>query len=204
MIEIQFPTELSRGALGGDAFDTQVAPLPNANEKRNARRSVAMGQWSIAFNNRDKTKFQALRNFFLAVKGQHESFRFQDRQDYESDTQQDCSPATGNGSNTVFQLQKSYTIASPATAYVRTVTKPVAGTVRMYVNGVEVLSPGNWSVDTATGIVTFVVAPTSTHTVKATYEFDKVVRFGSDVRESSIEAFGIYTWSDIQLVEVPE
>ena len=36
---------------------------------------------------------------------------------------------------------------------VRTITKPVAGTVKVYLDGVEQLS--GWSVDTTTGLVTF-------------------------------------------------
>jgi uncharacterized protein (TIGR02217 family) len=210
MIEIRFPVELSRGAMGGDTFDTQIAPLPNGNEKRNARRSVTLGAWSVAFNNRDKTKFQELRNFFLAMGGAFESFRFKDWQDYESDTEQDCSPATGDGANLVFQLQKSYAISSPATAYVRTVTKPVSGSLSVYVNGalkVEGANPGgDYTVNYATGVVTFNTgkAPPNTHTVKATYEFDKVVRFAMDERESQIVSHNVYTWDQIQLQEVPE
>jgi uncharacterized protein (TIGR02217 family) len=40
---------------------------------------------------------------------------------------------------------------------VRTITKPVAGTVRVYKDGVEQLS--GWSVDVASGIVNFTTAP---------------------------------------------
>jgi uncharacterized protein (TIGR02217 family) len=40
---------------------------------------------------------------------------------------------------------------------VRTITKPVAGTVKVYLDGVEQLS--GWSVDTATGLVIFGAAP---------------------------------------------
>lgn len=203
MIEARFPTSLSKGASGGDSFDTRISTLPNGNEQRVAKRSTALGRWTISFNNRDKALFQQLRNFLLAVKGMREAFRFKDPLDYESDTQQSCSPATGNGSNKIFQLQKSYTVDSPLTAYVRTVTKPVADTVRVFDNGTEVFSPATWSVDTTTGIVTFVTAPINTHTVKATYEFDKIVRFGEDNRDSSIEAHNIYTWDQITIVEVP-
>jgi uncharacterized protein (TIGR02217 family) len=202
MVEIQFPTDLSRGAQGGDTWDTQIAALPNGNEQRNARRALSLGSWVVAFNNRDKAKFQQIRNFFLATKGPLHAFRFKDWLDYESDEQQSCSPATGNGSNKDFQLQKSYTVPAPLTAYIRTITKPVSGTVRVYVNGVEVVA--GWSVNTATGVVSFVIAPTAGHTVKATYEFDKVVRFEDDEADSSIEMYNIYTWNQINLREVPE
>jgi hypothetical protein len=40
---------------------------------------------------------------------------------------------------------------------VRTITKPVAGTVKVYLDSVEQLS--GWPVDTTTGLVTFGTAP---------------------------------------------
>lgn len=203
MIEARFPVNVSRGASGGDSFDNRVVPLPSGGESRVQKRSLALGRWVISFTNRDRTLFQELRNFFLAVIGVLYSFRFKDWQDFESDTEQSCNPATGTGALLTFQLQKTYTVTSPLTAYVRTVTKPVSGTVRMYVNGSEVLSPGNWSVSTTTGVVTFVVAPTNTHTVKATFEFDKICRFGEDQRDSSIDFHNVYTWDQITIVEVP-
>jgi uncharacterized protein (TIGR02217 family) len=201
MIEIRFPISVSKGASGGDFFDERISILPSGHEQRVKKRALALGRWTISFNNRDKTLFQQLRNFFLAMGGQHHAFRVQDAQDYESDSEQSCSPATGNGAITAFQLQKTYTIASPATAYVRTIDKPVSGTVRMFVNGTEALS--GWTVNTTTGIVTFSVAPTAGHTVKATYEFDKIGRFAENGRESSIDAHNIYTWDQITIIEVP-
>ena len=203
MIEARFPDSVSRGATGGDSFLTQVSTLPNGNEQRVARRSTALGRWTISFANRDKTLFQSLRNWFLAVKGQFSSFRYKDWEDFESDIQQSCSPALGTGAVVAFQLIKTYTVSAPLTSYVRTITKPVSGTVSVYDNGVLV-NPVNYAVSTTTGIVTFGVAPIAGHTIKATYEFDKVVRLDRDERESSIEHSNLYTWDQISLVEVPE
>ena len=58
---------------------------------------------------------------------------------------------TGDDAETQFQLVKRY--PSGSVVEVRTITKPVAGTVRIYLDGVEQLS--GWSVDVTTGIVTF-------------------------------------------------
>ncbi len=58
---------------------------------------------------------------------------------------------------------------------IRTITKPVAGTVQVYLDGVE--QPSGWSVDTTTGLVTFGVPPTLGVEVTAGFEFDVPVRF---------------------------
>jgi uncharacterized protein (TIGR02217 family) len=57
---------------------------------------------------------------------------------------------------------------------VRTITKPVAGTVKVYLDGVEQL--WGWSVDTTTGVVTFGTAPAMGVEVTADCEFDVPVR----------------------------
>jgi uncharacterized protein (TIGR02217 family) len=62
---------------------------------------------------------------------------------------------TGDGAQTQFQLVKHY--PSGSVIEVRTISKPVAGTVKVYLDGMEQLS--GWSVDTTTGLVTSGTAP---------------------------------------------
>lgn len=74
------------------------------------------------------------------------------------------------------QLTKVY--ASGAYSWTRTITKPVAGTVKVAKAGV--LQTSGFSVDTTTGIVTFTNAPASGVAVTAGFEFDVPVRFDTD------------------------
>jgi uncharacterized protein (TIGR02217 family) len=62
---------------------------------------------------------------------------------------------------------KRYTSGSQT--WTRTITKPVAGTVRTALDGAEQL--GGWSVDTTTGVVTFDSAPTAGVSVTAGFAF---------------------------------
>jgi len=71
------------------------------------------------------------------------------------------------------------------------------------VNGTP-LASSEYTLDATTGIITFNVAPPNGHTVKATYEFYKVVRFGEDQRDSTITSFEQFQWDQISLVEVIE
>ena len=58
---------------------------------------------------------------------------------------------------------------------VHTITKPVAGTVRLYKDGVEHLS--GWSVDVTTGVVTFTTAPAAGVAITADFELDVPVKW---------------------------
>ena len=110
----------------------------------------------------------------------------------------DQSPGTGTGSTCFFQLVKSYT--SGAQSWTRAIVKPVAGTVRVSLGGVEQLS--GWTVDTTTGIVTFTTAPGSGVAVAAGFEFDVPVRFDSDSMDVNLDIERLGSIPSIPLVEI--
>jgi uncharacterized protein (TIGR02217 family) len=97
-----------------------------------------------------------------------------------------------------FQLVKRY--PSGIVVEVRTVTKPVAGTVRVYKDGVEQLS--GWSVDVMTGVVTFSMAPAAGVAITADFELDVPVRFDTDHMAVTIESFKLHRWQQIPIVEL--
>lgn len=216
MIEAQLPTYVSEGAVSVDDWNTQTNVLPNGVQQRIALQSKPLGRWTINYSTVDETKHIALRNFKLAVKGSFYAFRFKDWADFKSDTAapgQSCSPATGDGANKIFQLQKTYTVSSPLTAYVRTITKPVNGTLEVYVNGVLQTETTHYTVNYATGVVTFVTAPTASHTVKAVFQFDKVGHFVNDDNPVTVEqafdsitggAQDVYHHESMEIEEVSE
>jgi uncharacterized protein (TIGR02217 family) len=82
----------------------------------------------------------------------------------------------------------------------RTIVKPVLGTVQVYKN--SVLQTTGVSVNAATGVVTFAAAPTAGQVITASFQFDVPVRFDTDKLSASLDAYGIHSWQDISLVEV--
>jgi uncharacterized protein (TIGR02217 family) len=108
---------------------------------------------------------------------------------------------TGNGTLATFQLTKTY--GSGPSAYRRDITKPVAGSVRVAVQGVEVPASG-FAVDTTTGILTFVPSriPASGAVVTAGFEFDVPVRFDSDALSIDLSAFRAGEIPSIPLIEI--
>jgi uncharacterized protein (TIGR02217 family) len=127
-----------------------------------------------------------LRTFAIARSGALHGFRLKDHNDFTSNddgvttgSDQDVLIGTGNGSQTQFQLVKKYT--SGLVTITRNIRKPVAATVKIWVNGVLKTEGVDYTVDTTTGVVTMAVAPTAGHAVEASFEFDVPVRFDSEV-----------------------
>ena len=90
--------------------------------------------------------------------------------------------------------------ASGAQSWTRTITKPVAGTVRIAVGGVE--QPSGWSVDATTGIVTFGAAPSAGIAITAGFEFDVPVRFDSDALDVTLDLERLGSITSIPLLEI--
>jgi hypothetical protein len=109
---------------------------------------------------------------------------------------------TGDGAMRTFQLRKAY--GEGEDAYPRPVTKPVAGSVRVAVDGVERQTPDDFEVDHLTGVVTFQPGsiPSAGAAVTAGFEFDVSVRFDIEQIAVSLAAFEAGQIPSIPLVEV--
>src|SRR5690606_23056092 len=105
---------------------------------------------------------------------------------------------TGDGVRTQFQLTKRYGAAFDP--YLRTIAKPVLGSVRLAVAGVELT--GGWTVDVTTGVIGFAVAPASGAAVTAGFLFDVPVRFDTDRLDIELTSFDGAEAPSIPLVEI--
>ncbi|HUD53510.1 DUF2460 domain-containing protein, partial [Parvibaculum sp.] len=106
---------------------------------------------------------------------------------------------TGDGTARVFQLAKAY--GSGGIVYMRTIRKPVAGTVRVAVGGVERME-AEFTVDATTGAVSFVAAPVAGAEITAGFEFDVPVRFDTDFLEINLAAFEAGSLPSVPVIEV--
>ncbi|MFT4015226.1 MAG: DUF2460 domain-containing protein [Paracoccus sp. (in: a-proteobacteria)] len=202
--EVRFPDNISRGARGGPERRTQIVELASGDEERNASWADSRRRYDVSYGIRRADDLAAVVAFFEARNGRLYGFRFKDWSDYKS-----CPPSgtpasadqqigTGDGTQTAFQLVKRYT-SGPRT-WTRTITRPVAGTARVALGGVEQVS--GWSVDPATGIITFAAAPGNGVTVRAGFEFDVPVRFDSDLLDVTLDIERLGSITSIPLIEV--
>lgn len=202
--EVRFPDDISRGARGGPRRLTQVVELGSGDEERNTAWANSRRVYDVSYGIRNADKLAEVVTFFEARRGRLYGFRFKDWSDYKSCPPMrithpaDQSLGTGNGSIKTFQLRKTY--ASGSSSWVRTITKPVADTIRVALNGTEQAS--GWTVDLATGVITFSTAPGSGVAVTAGFQFDVPVRFDTDQLDMVLDIERLGSIPSIPLIEV--
>ena len=202
--EVRFPDNISRGARGGPERRTQIVELASGDEERNASWANSRRRYDVAYGIRRADDLAVVVAFFEARNGRLHGFRYKDWADYKSAlpsqaiTATDLQIGTGTGSQQTFQLAKRY--ASGGQTWVRTIAKPVAGTVRIALGMVEQMS--GWTVDTTTGVVTFTAAPAGGVIVRAGFEFDVPVRFDSDTLDVTLDFERLGSITAIPLLEI--
>jgi len=206
--EVRFPAAVSFGATGGPERRNEIVALASGRERRNLRLERSRRHYDAGTGIRSIEDLQEIVAFFEARRGSYHGFRFRDPFDMKScGAGQTPSPfdqpiGSGDGENAGFQLAKVY--GAGADAYPRTIDKPVEGTVRVAVAGVEVAYGADFTVDWSTGTVTFAPGsiPAGGQAVTAGYEFDVPVRFDAERLEVSLTAFRAGRIPSIPIVEV--
>ena len=202
---VRFLVSLAFGASGGPSRRTDITTLASGNEHRNCPHAHSRRRYNAGAGVKTLGELNDLIAFFEARFGQLHSFRFRDPLDFKSCKPDDApSPSdqiigTGDGTATMFKIIKSY--ADAAGAYERPITKPVLGTVKCALNGVEI-SASDVTVDGLSGEVEFAVPPPVGSIISCGFEFDVPVRFNIDQLDVSLEAFGAGQVINIPLIEV--
>lgn len=204
--EVRFPATLSFGSSGGPERRSEVVTLANGFEERNTPWKHSRRRYDAGMAMRSLDDIELLIAFFEARQGQVFGFRWKDWADYKS-----CKPSlavaatdqalgTGDGVTLGFALIKTY--ASGGQSYARPIRKPVQGTVRVAVGGVEQVEATDFSIDLSSGLVTFVAAPAAGQAVTAGFEFDVPVRFDTDSLQTSVSTFRAGDVPSVPVVEV--
>ena len=203
--EVRFPDNISRGARGGPERRTQIVELASGAEERNARWAHSRRRYEAGYGVKTLAGLQSAVAFFEERRGRLHGFRFRDRLDHSSAvpgsavTPFDQPIGLGDGATAVFALAKTYG-AGPS-AYRRPVEKPVAGSVRMALAGVET---GVFTVNTATGLVTVAAPPGTGVAITAGFLFDVPVRFAEDRLEVSGASFAAGEAPSVPVIELRE
>ncbi|MEP1767669.1 MAG: DUF2460 domain-containing protein [Sulfitobacter sp.] len=204
--EIQFPADLSFGALGGPQRRVDVVTLANGYEERNTPWAHSRRVYDAGLGLRSLDDIEAVISFYEARYGQMYGFRWKDWSDYKSSkpsaatSRFDQEIALGDGSTTSFQIIKNY--RSGAHSYARPITKPVKGSVIVSVEQDDKQEAIDYSVDVTTGIITFLNPPDPDTRIYAGFEFDVPVRFDSDSLLTNIANFQAGQVPDIPVREV--
>lgn len=200
--DVDFPIAIGAEASATPGFSTNVVTSSSGHEYRNANWSQARLRFDAGPGVRGEEEMGELIAFFRARRGSAVAFRFRDPFDHSSNGMiglpgaDDQPLGEGDGEATTFALVKSY-----GSGEQRRITRPVAGSVRVSVDGAEQVS--GWSLDPL-GIVRFDEPPAQGAMVAAGYLFDVPVRFADDRLEISRATFLAGEAPSVPLVEVRE
>ncbi len=201
--DVRFPTAISRGTSGGPMRRTDIVMTASGGEERNSRWANSRRRYNAGFGVKSLDDIHAVIAFFEARNGRLRGFRWKDHADFKS-----CAPSAivsaldqsigaGNGTAVSFQLVKRYG-AGPS-AYLRTITKPVAGTVKVAVAGAETAA---FLADPLTGLVQLTAPPPAGAPVTAGFQFDVPVRFDTDELRINLAQFAGGDIPDIPVIEI--
>lgn len=192
--DVRLPENIERAAQGGPTFLTTVVAFSGGVEQRNQEWSRQRIIYDISYGVRYKVDYEEVLAFFYQRRGRARGFRFKDWADYQGTSE---GIATANGSTAAFQLVKTYGTGS--TKFVRLITRPVTGTVVMYVNG----TPAAATVGSL-GVVTLTSTPANGAVISADYEFDVPVRFNTDELAVIVEWEQAGEMPSLKVIELKE
>lgn len=203
--QVRFPLDIALGAQGGPVRATDVTTLASGREERNSRWAHARRRYNAGYGIKSRADMLAVLAFFEERRGRFHSFLWRDGIDFSSSADggmpgaTDQEIGTGDGEARAFQLVKRY--GASFDPYLRPITKPVAGSVAVAVDGVA-LGEGAFSVDLLSGIVTLDTAPGEGAVVTAGFLFDVPVRFDTDRLDVEMSGFDAAMAPSIPLIEV--
>ena len=206
--ETRFPTAISRAAHGGPERRTDVIVLGSGVEERNARWADSRRSYNAGWGVKSLDDLHAVIAFFEERRGRLHGFRWRDPTDWKSCAPEgnasalDQSIGTGDGTTAAYQLTKTY--GSAFNPWTRDITKPVAGSVLIAVDGAIQEPATAFTVDTATGLVAFQPGhvPSADAAITAGFEFDVPVRFDTDKLEINLQGFRHGAIPSIPIVEI--
>lgn len=184
--EVRLPARLAFGSTGGVERRTEVVTLASGFERRATPWAHGRRRYLIGAGVRSLDDAAVLIAFFEARRGRLYGFRFKDFADFKSGLPSaaisplDQTLGVGAGDRVSFPLIKRYG------DFERPIRKPVEGSVRVAVDGVET---GAVTVDAAIGVVTFAAPPADGAVVTAGFAFDTPVRFDTDRIDVTLEGF---------------
>jgi len=204
--EVRFPLDVALGSRGGPVRRTDIVTLASGREHRNSRWASSRRRYDAGLGVRTVDALHAVIAFFEERRGRLYGFRFRDRTDWRSGppsrepTPLDQRIGTGDGAAKAFQLVKTY--GSSFAPYMRSIAKPVGGSVRVAIDGIEQEVGFAFTCDPATGLVTFTEPPPVGAAITAGFAFDVPVRFDTDELDIDLSTFEAGGIPQIPLIEI--
>lgn len=206
--EVRFPADISLSSTGGPERRTEVVVLGSGAEERNSRWADSKRSYNAGYGIKSVDQLHMVIAFFEERRGRLHGFHWKDWADYKS-----CAPnvatdeldqeiGVGDGVTASFQLIKTY--GASFAPWAREIKRPVAGTMKIAVDGASQTEGVDYAVNTVTGVVSFLPGsiPGVSAVVTAGFEFDVPVRFDTDALELNLTLIEAGDIPSIPIVEV--
>jgi len=197
--DVLFPIALGREAEVAPEVSTAILTSAGGHEARNAAWAQARTRYDVGPGVRSEADIRELLAFYRARMGPARAFRLRDP--FDDCSNDDGEPGAtdqligeGDGETQGFALAKHYG------GTVRRIARPVAGSVRVAVDGVETVA---FEIG-AGGMVVLDVPPAEGAVVTAGFRFDVTVRFAEDSLTVNRATFMAGAAPSVPLVEVRE
>ena len=203
--DVAFPLSIGRESSLAPAFSTQIVESPSGHERRSSDWADARLSFDAGPGVRSEADIGELIAFFRARRGAARGFRFTDPYDDRSCGLGEVPDALdqrlgiGDGVRTEFPLQRYY--GAGEEAQVRRITRPVPGSIRVAVDGAELIE--GWS-HAGLGVIAFDEAPEEGAVLTAGFRFDVPVRFAEDRLDINRATFAAGEAPSVPLVEIRE
>lgn len=204
--EILFPVSVALLGSGGPERKTDIIVTGSGFEERIARWENSRRRYDAGSGVKTFSELNEILTFFEERRGRLYGFRWRDRIDFSSGaphlspTAFDQVIGQSDGSARQYALIKKY--GSDFSPYNRVIRKPVVGSVRVAINGVEKSRNTDFDVDFKTGLVTLLYPPPRGAMLTAGFLFDVPVRFDTDSLLIDFSAFAAGEIPQIPLVEI--
>lgn len=197
--DVLFPIALGREAEVAPEVSTAILTSAGGHEARNAAWAEARTRYDVGPGVRSESDIRELLAFYRARMGPARAFRLRDP--FDDCSNDDGAPGAtdqpigeGDGERQSFALVKRYGETA------RRITRPVTGSVRVAVDGVETAAFALG----AGGMVVLDTPPAEGAVVTAGFRFDVTVRFAEDSLSVNRSTFMAGAAPSVPLVEVRE
>lgn len=200
-----FPIHVSKGSPGGPDWPAEIVELASGHEERNTPWSAPLRRYDARYGVRTNAELYEVLSLYKVARGRLRGFRFLDWTDYRSGAPHlapaaiDQALGTGDGAATAFQLVKRYSFAGET--FDRKITRPF-GEILIAIDGAP--AAAGWTLDPATGIVTFDAAPAPGAALTWGGQFHVPVRFDTKLDQISMRTAAVGDIPSIFLKELRE
>lgn len=203
-LEERLPVCVRMGNSYADEYTVEITQTANRGEYRRLVQQYPVRIFNIRYTRETSVLWDQILSLYHRCYGMFAGFRVKVDDDFSTNNLTGIPTALDfpldEITATTFQLQTYYGLGGSAITIglpSRLIYKPVSGTVKIAVAGVEQFA--GWTVDYTTGIVTFDVDPSGT--VTGGCEFDIPCRFNSRIDVRSM-ATHVRETSEIEIIEL--